>query len=314
MKELTAFMVENALSTCYIDSLLMALFYPLSTTLVEDLLMKDGGSHDSIYLQEFILQHFVLPVRQNNSVLQEQMEMIRSLCVQAGWIPRATTENQQDLIFEQQDVSEFYSFLMEKLPGTPIQIQRQTITEGLPDSNDTGEIEKIPFIPLCTPIGVDTVRVSAMLQNWMEDNHSTVTRSVFTKDGTKKEMVSGLNTYYIVNIPSILALGINRFKHPDCRDYVSVIIEKYISPFKNSSIIPDLHKYAFQAAICHTGDTPKAGHYYAIISDDDHYLLFDDQMPPPSMVEIFLKGPLINKDIVERIKKEVVFIIYRYEG
>lgn len=314
-RELEAFLVENALNTCYIDSVLMSLFYPQSTMIAENLLQKDARTPDAIYLQEYIMQHFVLPVRNNHSVLREQIEMIRILCFQAGWMSSVITEhNQVDIFIEQQDVSEFYSFLMDIFPGVPVEIQRKTITEGLPDQDDLGQIEKMPFIPLSTPDGVDSIRISSLLQSWMEDNHSTVNRTVLTKDGHKSQLVGSLNTYYIVNIPPILALGINRFKHPEYRDYSSIVIEKRISPFKNNSIIPDLHKYVFQAAICHRGDNPRSGHYYAIISDDDHYFLFDDQMGPPSMVEVVLKGDFQNKEVVERLKREVVFVMYRYDG
>ena len=99
----TLFIVENAGNTCYIDSILMALFYCPSH--IEGILKTIPKNTDNIYLQEFIQECFVNQIRSSSSIFMETMDTLRYICVRCGWI-------NLDEIYEQQDVSEFYTFLM----------------------------------------------------------------------------------------------------------------------------------------------------------------------------------------------------------
>ena len=305
-KEIEAFIIENAGNTCYIDTVLMALFYPQVTQLAEQLLKRDVDD-SIIWLQECIYNNFVTNIRENKSVLYSEIELIRHLSIQNGWITGGNEVSDANILFEQQDASLYYSFLLDKFHGTMIEIQRKTLIEGQ-NIEEIGEIEKIPFISLVTGSTGRPIRISEMLTDWLENNHSTFKRQV----GDDLIEVNGLNTYYIVNIPTLLGLSINRFKMADTRDYTDIIIEKRLSPYKHNSIIPNLHKYTFQAAICHQGESHKQGHYYAIIHDSDRYFLFDDRLQP-SLVEVILKGDFINREVIDMLKRDVVFLLYRYD-
>ena len=50
------FIIENAINTCYIDSLLMGLLYKPS--LIDNILNKDLKSSFGIYLQEYIKERY----------------------------------------------------------------------------------------------------------------------------------------------------------------------------------------------------------------------------------------------------------------
>ena len=77
------FIIENAGNTCYIDSLLMSLFY--NPTHIDRLLNKEIKNTLGIYLQEYIKENFVNNIRNNKSVTYDDIEMIRALCFQIGW-------------------------------------------------------------------------------------------------------------------------------------------------------------------------------------------------------------------------------------
>ena len=52
-----SFIIENAINTCYIDSLLVSLFYKPS--IIDSVLNKDLKNATGLYLQEYIKERFV---------------------------------------------------------------------------------------------------------------------------------------------------------------------------------------------------------------------------------------------------------------
>ena len=103
------FIIENAINTCYIDSVLMALFFK-SIVGIDSVLNKDLKNGSAIYLQEYIKEKFVNAVRNGKSVLMDDMEMIRVLSSHLGWLKK---EDNIDEYVKQQDITEYYSFLMD---------------------------------------------------------------------------------------------------------------------------------------------------------------------------------------------------------
>src|SRR3990172_8239455 len=153
------FVVENGVNTCYMDSLLMALFYSPSTN--EFLLKKDLESNDHLLLQEYIKVHFVDQVRSGKSITSEIINMIRNLCFQSGWRSVDYDSNPEEF-FQQQDVNEFYNFIINIFNGPMIDIKRKTIFEASHD--EEGKEESIPFIPLSLPIDdKNEIKISTLL-------------------------------------------------------------------------------------------------------------------------------------------------------
>lgn len=302
------FIIENGLNTCYIDSLLMALFYKPSTYL-DSLLHSDPNNLDCIYLQEIIKNKFVDQVRKNTSVLADVVNEIRIYANVCGWLANAADGYNE--LFEQQDVNEFYSFLLNSINVPLIEIQRQTISEAFDNKNDISELESIPFINLTVSDDTDETSIKELLNNWMNNNTvDNIKREVINNDGKKViESVKGLNIYKIVNVPTFISLSINRFNSTvNKRIDTKVDIQKKIK-IHHISDDNDGLRWKIHAIICHRGETVKSGHYYSVLfGSDNTWLIFDDQSIP-CLKEVDIKDTVIS----EAIKREAVFVIYCYD-
>lgn len=304
------FIIENGLNTCYIDSLLMALFYKPSTYL-DSLLHSDPKNLNIIYLQEIIKNKFVDQVRKGGGVTADVMNEIRIYANVCGWLTSNTNEsNKYDEIFEQQDVNEFYTFLLDATNVPKIEIQRQTIYEAL-EKNDISEIESLPFINLTVPENKTEISIKELLNDWMNCNTvENVKREIVNEKGQKqKSLVKGLSIYKITNVPTFIGLSLNRFNNNvNCRIETKIDIQKKIK-LHHVSDNSDGLKWKIHSIICHKGETPKNGHYYSVIfASDNTWLLFDDNSIP-CLKEIEIK----DIEISETIKKEIVFAIYCYD-
>lgn len=297
------FIVENAGNTCYIDSILMALFFTESH--FDRFLNKDLKNTLGLYLQEYIKTYFVEFVRGNKSIVSENMEMIRNLSFQLGWKKTDSASETAEEYTNQQDVSEFYSFLMEVFENTQIEIQRDTISEGNPDKSDNGAKEIIPFIPLSLPEKLALVQVKQLLNDWLYDNISDLKRNTSENSEKQEQFVKGLNIYNIINTPQIIALSINRFNNKGIRIETDVIIQKKIIPSIKKQYI-NKYEWVFHAAVCHRGLSSKSGHYYSLVTSNNKWFIFDD-LQVPCLQEVSMN----DKYITDLIKKECVFLLYR---
>lgn len=306
------FQVPNIGNTCYISSLLVGLFYTPSSN--DYILTNDITDVNGIYLQEIINQHFVRKIRESKSVSRDAMEQIRLYCSELGWKRDSPEE-----IFRQQDVNEFYMFLLEKLNGVQIKIQSETITEAMTSPDDIGNETDIPYIPLALPTdaNIKEVHLKDMLNSWLSDNIKEVKRKIKNDYGIIEEKtVSALDVKHITNIPPIIAVGINRFQNIKdenglfklIRNKTHVYIQKKISPFKNINSL-NRREWDFHAAICHRGETPNSGHYYTLVKDmNDNFYMFDD-LKVPCMQHVQMDDRIIT----DLIKNECVFIIYKHK-
>lgn len=312
------FIIENAGNTCYIDSLLMALFY--NQTNFDRLLNKEIENTLGLYLQEYIKEKFINNVRQSKSVTYEDIEMIRTLCFHMGWRSHANNKNNEEYI-NQQDVNEFFIFLMDIFEAENIEIMKSTISDNN-DETDNNAIEKIPFIPLSLPENVGVITIKQMLFNWLYDNITDVeSRNVHSSQSfslasdkvainetfdeiNNKNYVKGLHTYNIINMPYMLCLSVNRFNNQGNRIETDVIIQKIICPYDNKFL--NSNRWGFHAAICHRGSTNKSGHYYTLLTCNQSWYIFDD-LEIPCMIEVKMD----DKNVTNMIKKECVFLIYK---
>lgn len=297
--------VPNIGNTCYINSLLMGLFFEKSSC--DYILTTNPEDNNGIYLQEYIKHYFIDRVRHFKSVDEDAIEQIRLLLYEMGW---KKTNNE---LYLKQNVDEFYGFLMEKLNGTHIKIQCETITNNNKPHNDIGGETEIPFIPLLIPKDKNSVNIKDMLDIWMYDNAKTKKfRKNITIYNSKKECdVVELDIKNIMNIPQTIALNINRFNfiesngEYECfRDNTDVYIQKKISLFKNKYDF-NAKEWVFKSALCHRGNTLYDGHYYSLLIKNNEYYIFDD-LKIPSLKKVSMD----DNNITSIIKKECVFIIY----
>lgn len=283
-----SFIIENAINTCYIDSLLMSLLY--KSTSIDTILSKDLKDATAMYLQEYIKERFVNSIRNNKSVLKDDIEMIRVMCSHLGW------QNHEEYI-NQQDVTDFYCFLMDTFEIEKISIQRNTVTEtGNNLNNLIGEKELIPYIPLHLSEMDQAISVKNMISQWQFDNISTISNNINIQKN------ACLNSYHILNSPSLIGMAINRFNNNGTRIQTSVIIQKKICIGDKKTT-----EWLFHAAICHRGNTIKSGHYYALLSGNDSlWYIFDD-----SFVPCIQEVRMDDANVTNIIKKECIFLLYR---
>lgn len=297
------FLVDNAGNTCYIDSLLMALFYTESH--IDAILTKPPKQDSYVYLQEFIKGCFVDKVRDSKNVTMDTINELRHILMNCGWLDA-------DELFNQQDVNEFFTFLADKFDITVIELMQQTITDV--DGKEASTIEKMPFIPLSLPYNVelqtcikDRINVTDMFNDWLYKNEVNVQRDYKNTSVN----VSGLSVYHIHNVPQFVALSINRFPTIDKRVEIDVIIQKRLTPFKHTgnADIKDI-EWCFHAAVCHKGDTLRSGHYYSLLfkkkNDKDMWYIFND-MTQPCLEEV----NMADKKITDQIKRDCVFLLYQ---
>lgn len=278
--DIESFIVENAGNTCYIDSLLVALFF--QNTAISKMLSTDVKDALIIYLQEFIREKFVNPIRNCKSVLMDDVEMLRTLCFQIGW-----RNNNINEFYNQQDVNEFFIFIASLFENEQIKLEKKIITEMNEEINKNPDIETIPFIPLFLPEDVSNIAVKNMLMSWLNDN-------IYQNNEQ-----TNLGVYNIINSPLLLPLSINRFNNLGERINTDVIIQKKITLTYN--------EWYFHAAICHQGESYKSGHYYTLIkTNDDKWFIFDD-LQTPCMKECRMD----DIEITNKIKKHCVFLIYK---
>ena len=139
------------------------------------------------------------------------------------------------------------------------------------------DIKKIPFIQLKIQNikNIKEISVSELMKQWIIDNN--------------------INEYYTLNsVPSLLPLYIDR----NDKNVPVNIMEQVKLLDDNTGI-----RWSIQSIICK--DTNN--HYYTIIKHSNKWLLFDDMMTP------CLK-PIVLSDMSDKIKKECVFILYRFDN
>lgn len=283
--------VENGINTCYIDSLLTSLFcFPSST---ENILSKDVDDTNLIILQGTIMEKFIKPLRTGELIDADTMMFIRECMHQLGW------RSDEDL-FEQQDVSELYSFFCDVFNGEMIKTKRTTYSESIDEKTDGAE-EIIPFISLNLDESQEKTTVINLINKWLYNNECSIKRTIEIDGNEFIDDVKGINTYEIINKPNYLCFGINRF-HNDVKIKTAINISTYIKPFKSDNTY-----YQISSAICHKGISYKNGHYYSFLCDNDNkkYYIFDD-LKSPSIEEI----DITDNEKTLKIGKEIVFLVY----
>lgn len=303
IKDLKAFTVTNAGNSCYIDSLLVALF--LTESHIDTLLSREPENSDKfgeiIMLQEHIRADFVEKIRKGESISGEVMANLRLMFVQAGWLSYMPEEMIFEEILNQQDVTELFIFLMDSIKGPTIDIKVST-TVG--DKVKDG-MSSLKYIPLSIKEeDSESIKcVSVLLDEYLGEQKKML------HDATHETgIVDAVDKFSISNIPQFIALSINRFHSMEKKMNTMIDINKSICPFKSldNHDVQDL-KYNLHALVCFKGETPHAGHYYTIIYDktDNTWWEFND-LTEPSIQKVNMN----DGTIVHTIASSVAFLIY----
>jgi uncharacterized UBP type Zn finger protein len=295
------FIVINPGNTCYISSLLTAMFYHPS--IIGNVLTRDAEDDDTgsvMMLQEMIKHQYVDAIQSNTSVMGDTMSTIRGMLVQAGWLGYLPDDLRIEQMFAQHDVNELYHFLMQKMRGPTIDINIKTI---YPDGIQKDSMVSLPFISLSIPpLEKDgMVQVKDLLGDYMTEQ-----KKKLHHEGEEAE-VTDICT--INNIPEFIALAVNRFSNMTERNHALIDINTRILPFKtlDASDIQNV-AYHLHAIVCLRSETVFAGHYYAILYNQDTKIWYKfDDLVEPCLSEINIKDP----EVIHDISSNVTFLLYR---
>mmetsp|Transcript_8364 Transcript_8364/g.20362 ORF Transcript_8364/g.20362 Transcript_8364/m.20362 type:complete len:416 (+) Transcript_8364:100-1347(+) len=259
--------VFNAGNSCYIDSVLFAMF-AVPSPAFEQLLAKRLVSSErqpvelKTEMQAFIHKQFAGRIARYENVTADVVTSLRRMCRRLGWeYPGADDQ--------QQDAAEFYSFLHGILGGQLIRTMRRTFTGALPDPSDRGLEENMTLLPVSLGEGhhQGTLQLSGMLDTFFYENLATGLRRMVSD---RVEQVDALNTYSVENVPGIVAVSLKRFDDQLCKIESEVHFPTHINLHKYSSrpewrgsAIMHSVPWNLRGIVCHRGASIESGHYYS---------------------------------------------------
>jgi len=283
INNITPCVVENGYNTCYLDSLLISLFYKENNNITY-ILEHTPKNPDGFYLQELIKNKFINPIQRNYSITSNIINEIRNYSVICGW-------SSEGDIAEQKDCREYLKFLLNIFNVTPLQIQIFKIKNNI--ISEYMQNLKLPYITLNITQD-DTIH--NLLQHWINSK-------IFSPD----ENI--IYCYKLIEIPQFVILNINRFEDGIRLPY-KIDIMKRIKFFEINDQTQSYIKWKIHSIVCHTGNNSLSGHYYSVLSSyDKKWYIFDDtQIPSFKCID------LDDDDIKEKIMKDVLLIIYTLEN
>lgn len=189
-----AFIIEHNNNNSYISALLVGLFYDHSK--IDNLLVKPLENNNNIYLQEYIMHHFVNKIRSNKSIMSKTITQIDTISRYLGW--------------NDNSLEKYFVFLSQAFENEYIEIK----------DNNEGLKSTIPYIPL--ELGnKNEYKLSELINKWLNNNNINTNES---------------DSFIINNIPQFICLTLNRFNSFGNKLDNNVLISKRISILNNDLI------------------------------------------------------------------------------
>ena len=284
--------IENGYNTCYIDSLLICMFYKND---INNILESVPKKLEGYYLQELIKNKFINPIQRNYSISSNIINEIRNYSVICGWSPEGD-------ITEQKDCTKYLCFLLDLFNCPQLQFEIFEIKNNIITNNT--QILKMTYLDL-TLHKDDSIK--NLIQCWINSK-------IYSPD------INIIHCYKLIDIPQFVICYINRFNtefkntyNTEFKNTYKLDIMKRIKFFNINDLTQKYIKWKIYGIICHknnissNNNTLASGHYYTVFPSYNKYqwLLFDDNLIP-SFQQIDLK----NEDTKEKIMIDAIIVIY----
>lgn len=266
--------VEDGYNSSYMTSLLIGLFYQ-NTNIVQILLNAEPFNINFIYFQEMVKHNFLDKIRKKMCIMSGCVNELRNFLFLNGFLNGYEIINECDVLY-------FYKFLLNNISNQTLLI------------NDK-EYQHIEFDMSMN--SQENISVKSLLNTWLQKN------TIYLK-----------NDFQGSHIPQIVPLYINRNGKP-----IKIDINEKIKLSKNVNV-----KWIINSVICF-----KDGKYYVLFktksdnmngstyfdcqggregkNEENNWYLFDNNSIP-SLKQVAMNDPVV----IEKIKEDCVFIIYRY--
>jgi len=271
------FVIEDGYKTSYITSLLTALFYK-SNFNIESILNTFPDIPSGLYLQELIKDNFVELIRKNFSINNNNINEIRNYILINNY-------NLNNFTINQEDIGNFYKFLIDYLCGEYINFEIFKIIDN--SSIVINKTIKLPYIsinPTCN------ITIKQLFINWIS--------KYIKKNNTY--------SYRLINIPSYICFYINRFYNDGKKNNYEVDIMKKIKFFNNSEYSQKFITWKIHSIVCNEGEKFEESNYYSVILDYNNKWLMMNTKTFPTIKYIDMS----DDDTIDKIRKDCMFIIY----
>ena len=270
--------VEGGYNTSYINALLTSLFYR-DNEYIKELLTSEPESPAGYYLQEILKTNFVEPIRRHFSIKYDIFNEIRNYLLINGFLNNlniidSIKNNSIDLLFE---------FILDFLNGYKLEFDIMKIRDGQ-------IIEKDKHVK------------TSIIK--MKIDETTETNTSIKKEFNKWLKVCILNndeeiySYEIKTMPTYICFYFDR--NTNTKEDKNIDIMKKIKLFKNCNPTQNCIKYKIHGIVC-----KEQNKFYSILINNNKWLMFTENKIP-SLEYISMS----DDDMIEKIKKEVIFVIY----
>lgn len=266
------FVIKGGYNTSYINSLLTSLFYR-KNEYINELLNIEPINPAGYYLQEIIKKKFVEPISKHYSINSDVINEIRNYLIINGYL---NDLNIFDSI-KSNSLDNLYDFISDFLNGEKMVFEIIKIKDGQ-------VIEKNKYYKK------NLIRIDIT-------THNTSIRKEFIKwiDTSLLNNNNDLYTYELKNIPTYICLYFNRLENNS-----NIDIMKQIKFFKNCNSQQSCIKYKIHGIVCKNNNS-----FYSVFYNNNKWIMFTENKIPS-----FEYISLNDYDIIDKIKLEVIFVIY----
>jgi hypothetical protein len=263
--------IANAGNTCYLDSLLFALFAQINA--FDYLLLKSVPNKD-ISVMQMHLRLFVTRMRKSKAIMKHQVKALFTAMKKSGWSGRPGS---------QEDVVELLAWFLAIFESPSLAMTESIYHGGETDMSSDERVAAERFLSLPIPDGKDLISLEDLVQAYFFDNQLYgIKRAIEDKKDIEMnawKMLRMLPFYCIENTDTssdshfrrmVLPIVLKRYTNKGKRQKRPVGIPHR---FDISHLVSQDHPVSYymelQSAVCHIGGSSiSTGHYVALCATD----------------------------------------------